>query len=343
MHNKKIYYSLFFFIIFSTFFWVNISNIQNFYYNYSWNYSQANNLEASYNLADQNYSRLAYSWALNTLSWGLNSSNKELQFRSYFLLWNIIYKTYQSPSMWVFTVWKTKQETEKELEKISELIINSSLSWDTFAIKKLTLEKSIEAYISALQIKPDEETQKNLEFVQEKLRLIEAEEKLRQQKENNQDEDQEGEWEQQEGQESDGKKWEDSKEWEGKSVEENEEWGEKNQEWEDWDQQGEEEDWEGWKQWDEGSWEWGTQWENSQKSEWDTDDEAPLEDFLTEETRDALEKEAEKLSEQQWEIWKYYNKKYDWRNSPLQDFQDIFGWDAFYDNSSLWWQEEKDW
>ena len=209
------------------------------------------------------------------------------------------------------------------LKKWNELYTSSTLSWTIINNKITSLEQSVDSYSKALDIFPNEYTGKNLEFVQEKLRIL----KLQQEKQK-QDTNKPSPESSSKGEEKEQKKewWETSK---------------KEQKWEKWDKK---ESWETWekkaqKKWDKKeSWKKDENWQNSWEKNKDWEKK-----WLSEETKKILEQKAKELQEQQWEIWKFYNKNYKPKQkNAFDNFADIFG-NSLFDNWLLDESEEKDW
>ena len=187
-------------IVLIIFLGLNYNNFINFYYNSFWNYINTTNLVWKYNIWTSNYIDANYENSINSFSGVLDSNNKELNFRILYNFANSYYKFWE----------------DKELNQKIELFT-----------------KSVENYREALNIKFDEQTQKNLEFVLEKLRITKLE------KEKEKQENQEEDWEKNDD------NWEDKKdEGEDKSSGENG--------WEKSDELGEK--WEDQEWWDNNEW-----------------------------------------------------------------------------------------
>lgn len=176
-------------------------------------------------------------------------------------------------------------------------------------LKEWLLEKSIENYEKALLIKFDEYTQKNLEFVKAEL------EKLKEEKKKNEEKNSEDS-------ESEGNENEKDSEWK-------EEWENNKEEWSK-DSKDELDNKEGEKKWEEKTSENNT-WE--EKSSWKE---------LSEESKKIIDEKIKQLQEEQWDISKLYNKKYQENNNPFDKY-DAFFENSIFDNSALDKEEKKDW
>ncbi len=275
-------------IVLIIFLGLNYNSFINFYYNSFWDYEKTNNLVWKYNIWTESYINKEYSKAIDSFSASLDENKnprnplsggiEKLSFR---VLHNIA-NSY-------FKFWEDKDLKEK--------------------IALFTM--SVESYREALNIKFDEQTQKNLEFVLEKLRIAKLE-KEKQEQEKEEEKKQEEESEESENE----NKWEDNKQ-----EDKNESWEENNKE-KDWEKNNESEEW-----WEDQEWwgsEWWKQWENTDGK-------------LSEETKKILEQKEDELQKLQEEIWQYYNKNYKEKIDPFNNF------DQFFDNGLLDENEEKDW
>jgi len=260
-------------ILFIIFLWLNYNNIKNFYYNFSGVYKKADNLEWKYNLWKKLYEEKKYNELINSFSWVLSEDKSEINFRSYYLLWNSFYKNSE-----------IKSENKINL-----------------------LEKSIENYEKALLIKFDEQVQKNLEFVTEKLRIAKLEEEKKKQEEQNKLQNEirqeDKQWQSNNNKEENWQKTNDKQEWKwqnesGQNVQQND------------------------KKWE--TWKWQDEW-------------------LSEETKKILEQRVQELKNQQGDIWEFYNKVYKENIDPFNQFDEFFN-NPFFDNSLLEKKDEKkDW
>jgi len=232
------------------------------------------------------------------------------------------------------TSWEYTRSTNREW-KYNTLLEqwNMSYSWSTHSWSNLEqkislLQNSISSYSGALALVENPYTQKNMEFVTEKLRVLQEQQKK--------------DWETKKWKDTEWKKWEKKQWWESWKQEQNtsksspkgeertqekkwEEW-EKKQWWENWKYWEQKKQWNKWKEWE--TWENWKSWEKK---------------WLSEKTKKILEQKAKDLQQQQSEIWKFYNKNYkEKNNSPFDNFADIFGRSAF-DNWLLDDNQEKDW
>ena len=235
-------------IVLIVFFGLNYNNFINFYYNSFWEYTKTNNVIWEYNLWTESYINSNYENSINSFSGVLDNhlaplsgGSNEVFFRNYYNLWNSY-----------FRLWE-----DKSLDLKIELFT-----------------KSVENYRESLNIKFDEQTQKNLEFVLEKLRIA----KLEQEKEK-QEKQEEG--------------WEENEDnWDDKKGEEKNEWWEENK-WE--------------KEWEKSD-EWTEEWE---KQEWWDSEQWKLSEE-TKKILQQKEEELQKLQEEIWQYYnKNYKEKLD--------------------------------
>jgi len=248
---------------------LNKNSISNYYYNHTLEYSKTTDLAWKYNSWTLYYLNKDYWNSVDSFSEVLSDNrkdlvkNKELIFRTYYNLWNAFYK---------------KGE-----------IIN--------------LKKSIDFYTKAINIKTDEESVKNLEFVKEKLRELKYKQDKKKEKQNDSETS---------------SKWQ-----ENKKLGENKEWKNKKK----------------WEKKEENKWEWKKGKKNKEK--WTKQDSKSENKWLSKESRKALEEQIKKLNKEQSKIWEYYNKNYkqDNKNDILEDFFSR-GWK--FDNDLLN-EIEKDW
>ena len=179
---------------------------------------------------------------------------------------------------------------EKNIEEAIWKITNMLISWNKNLVKIKILEKSIDFYNKAIEIKEDEEAIKNYEFVKEKLRelkfLENQKKKKKEKEEENNKEGNKSKWEKNE---------KDNKEANKKSIKEDK--------WKKW------EEWKKWDKWEE--WDKLKKWDNKSENNW-----------LSKESKKALEKQLEKLKKEQSQIWEYYNKNYkeNHKNDILESF-----------------------
>lgn len=287
-------------------------------YNATWSYSRANNSEWRYNYASSKYNAKDYTWALRIFVKEADSNhvNDELQFRTYHNVWNTFFRIYE---------WKKEKDEKIDL-----------------------LQKAKDSYTDALGVRIDKETQKNLEYVE--YLLEELQENSKSEWWDSTDIDSQQMQEKQSNETSKSEKSE-----EGAKKEEDEKWEttwEKQEEWA-------KEKWENMKAWWTEDWdsdkegEWWNSWEQEEISDmskdWDevakqTNDPWNTPNWLSEETRKLLDEHSKQLEQEQWDIWKYYNKNYSENNDPLEEFSNFFSWDPFFDNSAINWNSsEKDW
>ena len=181
-------------------------------------------------------------------------------------------------------------------------------------------EKSIEYYRNALNIKYDEETKKNMEFV---LKKIEEEKKKEQEKDKKKDdENKTGSWSEDKSWKSEQNKtgsWSEDKSWKWEQNKTGS-WGEDKS----WKQQSKDSSNQGKEK----------QWENLSWSK-------PEKNNLSKEQSKALQEYQESLKQEQKNNSNSFNKVYQ-GNNPGDPFN-VFN-DPFFDNDLLnWWNNKKDW
>ena len=324
------------FIIILIFLWINSNNIKNFYHNYIWEYNKTNNTEWSYNKATKEYIDWAYFKSIESFSWILDNENKEINFRKYHNLWNNYYKVSDNPPIWIFITWETKKEINNSIENFSKLL----LAWNKNKIKILVYEKSIDSYNKALSYKLDEETAKNLEFVKDKLRILELEEKKKKQENKKAWEEKEKSWD---NENSEGNKEWEEKSWDNKNTEGNKASEEEKKSWDNKNSEGNKEWEEKEKSWDDKNAEGNKEWEEEKKS-WDNKNSEGNkeweEKWLSKETKKILEQKLKELNKLQWNIWEFYNENY---VDNEEDLEYLFD-NTMFDNGLLNKNnEKKDW
>lgn len=192
--------------------------------------------------------------------------------------------------------------------------------------KRLELWKnSIDLYSDVLDIKYDEETEKNLYFITNKLKKLKKEIEKNTEKEKKQDSDNSQKWD---NSEKDNKEQDSSDKWEeNKENNWKQEWKEQeNKKWEekDWDKSS-----------SESSSSDGKEQEQGQEQNWWSEGE------LSDYEKAYLEKRQEALDESQKDLWTEYNKQYNENNfDSLEDF--LFN-DQFFDNRLMNEKDKKDW
>jgi len=320
MHKKIIFIVLWFFIL-------NIFSIDAFYNNYSWKelynkkeysksidyFKKAWNKEWYYNIANSFYKEKKYKEAIKEYMSILWEEKNEINFDINHNIANSFYR-----------IWGLEKDNTKKIK-----------NW----------EESVKYYSNALNIKYDEQTKKNLEFV---LNKIKQEKKKKEDKKNqekkwdNKDEsDKTNKWESEKKQDS--KSWKESKEWESKqdskwgSWEEsdNKNWkGEESSKKQNWEKSWEEnKDWNTWKN-KESQW-----WENKEWQWWKKQEES---NDLTSQQEQALKQYEESLKQEQNDNADSFNKVYK-ENTSNDPFANFFN-DPFFNNNLLnWGSNEKDW
>jgi hypothetical protein len=264
--------------------WYFIDTLAGKIYYKKWNYERAIDQFLSipehlwsYNAWNAYYKNREYEIAIQAYEWALWTENNNLLFRIYHNLWNSYYR-----------IWEQNEENKLEY------FLNS-----------------VSNYEEALEIKYDEETEANRDFVLEKIK--ELEEKMQENNENS-------EWNEDSETSSE---WQDS-EWQ------NSEWEQQSWNSQDWEKQNSNENWEEQSSYTEQTWGWNV--ENSK---------------LSEEDRKALEEYTKMLQESQNAYSEWFNKVYQERSDDFfEDFFnfDPFNFDSFFDNSLLNWDNnKKDW
>ena len=131
---------------------LNSFSIYAFYNNFIWNnfykkdrfseaikyFSNSNNIYWEYNKANSLYKEKKYKDATQVYKSILTKKKNEINFRLNHNIWN-----------WFYRIWEEEKDSIKKIK-----------FW----------KEAIKHYLKALEIKFDEETNKNLEFVQEKIK-----------------------------------------------------------------------------------------------------------------------------------------------------------------------------
>ena len=312
--NKKLIW-----IVIFLFFIINIFSLNAFYNNFLWKdlyekkwfsnsveyFEKAWNIEWFYNKANALYKQKKYIEAIKEYKSILWDEKNDLNFRINHNIANTFYR-----------IWEEEKDSTKKIK-----------NW----------EESIKYYTDALNIKYDEETKKNLEFVLEKIKKQKEEEKNKDNKEDNKkDWDKQQDWKEQNWDKKnnwDKKEWWEKK-WD-KSDKQQEKWWESWKDWEekkDWEKSDQENAWESWEDWKQ--WEQNQQWEGSQNNK--------DEEWLSQEQQQAIKQYEEQLKKEQEQNADSFNKVYEENNS--NDPFDSFFNDPFFNNNLLnWGSEEKDW
>ncbi len=278
--NKKI---VFIFIV--SFLLLNIIFLKDFFYNsysnylfsnkdFSWalnNFSKAKNVYWAYNSANSLYKQNQFEKAIKSYLSIVWDEKNSFNFNIYHNLWNSYYK-----------LWEPKSDEEK--------------------LKNF--EKSVSFYEKALNIKYDEQTKKNLDFVLDKMKKIQEKKKQEQQEKQNNEQ---------------------SKSWSWSENSENKSWSLSEDKSSSWSENSKTENWKNSsKSWQNEKWESSLTEEQLQQ----------IENY----SKDL--KEQEKNSSALFN--KVY--KWGQNEQNTSDFEALFWNDPFFDNSLLeWWKEEKDW
>lgn len=169
--------------------WISIINIFDFYYfinNNNWiklynnkeyneainNFKINNHKISEYNIANSLYKQEKYRDALQKYNILSTENFSPLQFKTLHNIWNTIYK-----------IWENEKNSELKIKYLTE---------------------SIENYSKALEIKFDEETKANLEFIQNKIK--QERKKQQKQEEEKQNQDNSENWENSKKEETKNKK-----------------------------------------------------------------------------------------------------------------------------------------
>lgn len=257
-----------------------------------------------YNASNAYYKNEEYEKAVENYEWILWVKNKNLLFETYHNLWNSFYR-----------IWEQKEE-----EKL-EYFLNSVLNYE-----------------KALEIRYDEETEANRDFVLSKIKELEQEQN------NNSEtssERQEADWDTSKWQEEE---WDNNSETSSKQQEadwDTSEWQEGNLEQQSWSSQN-------WEQQALNENQNNENWEKWQSSDIEGTEKGNEENFkLSEEDKKALEEYSKALQENQNAYSDWFNKVYQEENNDFfENFFnfDPFNFDSFFDNSLLDWDNnKKDW
>lgn len=298
MSKKNIYLLIILFLI------LNIFSLKSFYYNLSWDklykkwlyidsantFEKADNIDWIYNKANSLYKKNKYKEGIEEYLTIISEDKTTINYSINHNIWNSYYR-----------IW--------------ELDNNKLDYWD----------KSVEYYNKALDIRYDDETKDNLDFVlkkiqEEKEKNNEEEEEKKEQQWDKSEESKEDEW----------KKWEENKKEETGSwskSEENKKW----EEWKEWDKSWDDKSWEKSESEKKEEWEWGT--DNIEEGEWEKIEE----NKISESQETALKQYEQALKQAEQENQDWFNKVYEW-NSNNDPFERLFNNSLLNDNS--W---EKDW
>ena len=238
------------------------------------------------------YNNLNYSWALIQHEKALSSLENE----------DILYNIWND----YFKYW--------------EWIENTKVKIDNYI-------KSLDSYSWSLNIKYDEKTKENYDYVLNKLNEL----KIEQEEENNDEENKDWKDEEEKGENEE----KNNKEW--KDEEENNNSKENNKTKENIDEENEnlEENWT--LSWSENTWSWAElHWDDKNIEEWLKQPE------FTQKQLQEIEKYLEKLKNDEVKNQQYFNKSNDSQNDPNDFFNNFFENDPFFDKIiDRWW--EKDW
>ena len=233
--------------------------------------------------------------------------------------------------------------------------------WEQSKDKKIKLkswEKSIKYYTDALNIKYDEKTKKNLEFVLKKIKQEKKKQQENQQKENNsnkqensKDSNQSSKWENKDWNSQE--KWD--KNWKSQNKKDSKNW----KSWEKWDTNKNNKDWKTWswkdankksqEKWNKDWKSWKTkEWADwkSDKAKWDKQAWKTLksqENNISDKQEAAIQKYEQSLKQDQLQNAWNFNKVYE-ENTSNDPFDNFFN-DPFFNNDLLnnWWNDKKDW
>jgi len=294
---------------------LNSFSIYAFYNNFIWNtfykkenfseaikyFSNSHNIYWEYNKANSLYKEKKYKDAVKIYKSILTKQKNEINFRLNHNVWN-----------WFYRIWEEEKDSIKKIK-----------FW----------KEAIKYYLKALEIKFDEETNKNLEFVQNKIKQENKKQEDKKQEDKKQ-EDKKQEDKKQENKKQEDKKgwkkgenkedWEKNKDWkEGKTWKENKEWD--NKAWKEWETK---KAWKENKNWDNKTWKEGKSWE----------------DKLSKQQEDILQAYEQKLKKDQEQNAWNFNKVYQEQTNPFDNFDSFFENDPFFNNNLLnRWSEERDW
>ena len=188
--NKTIFFVfLIWFLIvnvftFKNFFWLSYGNIDFKNDNFTWaldDFEKVDSLEGNYNKLNSNYRLEDYNNILENLE---DCNEAKDCFLYYHNLWNTYFRLYEQSS--------SESSSKREGVVTSEEDL---------------LKSSISSYLSALKIRYDEETEKNLEYVKYVLDDLKREEEEKQEQEENTSE------EGNQGDEKTVENWEENKDW----------------------------------------------------------------------------------------------------------------------------------
>lgn len=300
---------------------LNFFSIKNFSLNAYWNnffekkwyidaekiFSKSWNIFWVYDEANSLYKQWKFSDAIKKYFSILWDEKNSLNFNLNHNIWNSYYR-----------IWEKS-------EKIEE--------------KKSYREKSVEYYKNALDVKYDEETKKNLEFVLNKIKKLweknkKSEDKKNQNNSKNSDsKNGKKSWEKKDWISKKGKNWEkkDGKSWK-------KDWEKK------WGNKSANSKWKGDKKWEK-SWTADKNWEKWKKnSDWKSWENSQQNSWISKQQEQALKQYEKSLQNTQKQAGNYFNKVYQ-ENKSNDPFDSFFQNDPFFNNWDLnWWKEEKkDW
>ena len=299
------------------FLFLNFFSIKNFSFNVYWNnlfekkwyidaeknFSKSKNIFWAYNKANSLYKQWKFSNAAKEYFSILSEDKNEMNFNLNHNIWNSYYR-----------IWEKSEKTEE---------------------KKAYREKSVEYYEKALDVKYNEETKKNLEFVLNKIKKLWEDKNKKEENKDKKNQNNSKNSDSKNGKKS----WEKEKKWDKEGQKNNQESWKKNWTWnkskdtksKDWDKKNGEKGkkWSDWKPWEKSK---NQNWQSWKEDSW-----------ISKEQEEALKQYEKSLKNTQKQANKYFNKVYQENNSN-DPFDSFFQNDPFFNNWDLkWWKEKKDW